>query len=49
MIERIIIKILDKMNIVMVMLILVILGIMNKKEVFEWFSVIGKAFKGMMP
>ena len=47
--EHIIIKVIDKMNIVTIMLILVILGYMNKEEVFEWFGVIGTAFKGMMP
>lgn len=49
MIENIIIKLIDKMNIVTLMLILVILGIMNKQEVFQWFSVIGKSFKGLLP
>jgi len=43
MFENIIIKIIDKMNIVFVMLILVLFGIMNKKEVFEWIDVIGKS------
>jgi len=49
MIEKIILKVIDKMNIVTIMLILVLLGIMNREEVFIWFAAIGKAFKGLMP
>ena len=43
MFEKIILKLIDKMNIAFVMLILVLLGIMNKEEVFEWIKVIGKS------
>lgn len=48
-VEKIILKIIDKMNFVTIMLILVILGFMNKSEVFEWFKIIGSAFKGASP
>lgn len=45
MFEKIILAIISKLNIVIIMLILVLVGIMNRDEVFTWFQMIGKAFK----
>lgn len=47
--ENIIIKIIDKMNIVFVLLMLVLFGIMNKKEVFEWLAAIGSIGEKVIP
>lgn len=38
-------KLIDKLNIVTIMLILVLFGIWKQEQVFVWFSVIGKMFK----
>lgn len=37
-------KLIDKINIVTILLILVLLGVMSQGEVFAWFKAIGKAF-----
>jgi len=47
--EKIIIRVIDKINIVFVLLLLVLFGVMNKEEVFEWFSAIGKMTANIIP
>ena len=45
MFETLLGKLIEKLNIVTIMLILVLLGYMNQEEVFTWFAIIGKMFK----
>jgi hypothetical protein len=40
--ETIIVKLIDKMNILFFLLIMVLLGVMNKEEVFEWIQAIAE-------
>ena len=47
--EAIIIKLIDKLNIFIILLLLVIFGIMNKKEVFEWISALGQSASDLLP
>ena len=49
MLENIILKLLDKLNIVTFMLLLVIFGVMNKTDVFQWLEVISKTMSGILP
>lgn len=44
MLENILKALIEKLNIVTIMLILVLLGVMNQETVFSWFTAIGKAF-----
>ncbi len=37
--ENIIVRLIDKMNILFVLLLLLLFGVMNKEEVFEWIVV----------
>lgn len=37
-------KLIDKLNIVTILLLLVLFGVMNQDTVFQWFAAIGKAF-----
>jgi len=43
--EKIILAFIDKLNIVFLMLLFVLLGVMKKEEVFEWFTAIGNMMR----
>ncbi len=47
--ENIIIKLIDKMNILFILLLLLLFGVMNKNEVFEWIEAIGNMTSGILP
>jgi len=49
MLEKIILAIIGKLNIVIILLLLVVFGVMNTAEVFLWFNAIGTSFKGLLP